>query len=72
MVHLVVHLPEEAIMRGLVQYGWMYPAERRLCTLNRSVRNQARFEGSIAEAYVANEALTFCYIRYFAADDVAT
>jgi hypothetical protein len=35
------------------------------------VRNQARPEGSIVEAYVANEALTFCF-RYFTADDVAT
>jgi hypothetical protein len=60
MVHLAVHLPEEAILRGPVQYGWMYPVERRLCTLKHSVRNQARPEGSIAEAYVANEALTFC------------
>jgi hypothetical protein len=71
MVHLVVHLPEEAILRGLVQYGWMYLVERRLCTLKHSVRNQSRPEGFIAKAYVANEALTFCS-RYFAADDVAT
>jgi hypothetical protein len=71
MVHLAVHFPEEAILRGLVQYGWMYPIERRLCTLKRSLRNQASPEGSIAEACVANEALTFCF-RYFAADDVAT
>jgi hypothetical protein len=71
MVHLVVHLPEEAILRGPVQYGWLYPIERRLCTLNPSVRNQARPEGSIVEAYVANEALTF-FSRYFVADDVAT
>jgi hypothetical protein len=34
------------------------------------VRNQARLEGSITKAYVANEAFTFCS-RYFAAD-VAT
>jgi hypothetical protein len=39
--------------------------------LKRSVRNKARPEGSIAEAYVANEALTFC-LRYFATADVAT
>jgi hypothetical protein len=28
MVHLCVHLPDEALLRGLVQYGWMYPIER--------------------------------------------
>lgn len=69
MVHLAVHLPDEAILRGPVQYGWMYPVERRLCTLKRFVRNRARPEGSIAEAYVANECLTFCS-RYL--NDVET
>ena len=33
MVHLAVHLPDEALLRELVQYGWMYPIERRLYTL---------------------------------------
>jgi hypothetical protein len=70
MLHLVVHLPEEAILRGPVQYGWMYPVERRLLTLKRFVRNMARPEGSIAEAYVAAECLTICS-RYFD-DDVET
>ena len=28
MVHLVVHLPREAILGGPVQYWWMYPIER--------------------------------------------
>ncbi|CAD6267915.1 unnamed protein product [Miscanthus lutarioriparius] len=49
-----------AILRGPVQYGWMYPVERRLLTLKRFVRNMARPEGSIAEAYVAAECLTIC------------
>ncbi|WVZ84331.1 hypothetical protein U9M48_031373 [Paspalum notatum var. saurae] len=69
MLHLTVHLPDEAILRGPVQYGWMYPVERRLLTLKRYVRNMARPEGSIAEAYVANECLTACS-RYF--DDLDT
>jgi hypothetical protein len=25
MVHLCVHLLDEALLRGPVQYGWMYP-----------------------------------------------
>jgi len=70
MLHLAVHLPEEAILRGLVQYAWMYLVERRLLTLKRFVRNMARPEGSIAEAYVAVECLTICS-RYFD-DDVET
>ena len=69
MVHLAIHLPDEAMLRGPVQYGWMYPIERRLLTLKRYVRNMARPEGSIAEAYIVDECLTFCS-RYF--DDVET
>ena len=42
MVHLVVHLPHEALLRGPVQYGWMYPIERRLGTFKGYVRNRAR------------------------------
>lgn len=69
MVHLAVHLPKETRLRGPVQYGWMYPIERRLLTCKRYVRNTGRPEGSIAEAYVVDECLTFCswYI-----DDVET
>ncbi|KAI3789054.1 hypothetical protein L2E82_01841 [Cichorium intybus] len=43
----------------------MYPVERYLCHLKKYVRNKARPEGSIAEGYVIEEALTFCshYLR---------
>ncbi|XP_066334495.1 uncharacterized protein [Miscanthus floridulus] len=67
MVHLAVHLPDEALLRGPVQYGWMYPIERRLGTLKNFVRNRAMLEGSIAEAYMASDTLTFCS-RYM--DDI--
>ena len=60
MIHLVMHLPEEAILGGPVQMRWMYPFERFMKTLKEYVRNRARPEGSIAEGYVVNEALTFC------------
>jgi hypothetical protein len=60
MVHLAMHLPDEALLRGPVQYGWMYPIERRLCTLKNFVRNRAGPEGSIAEVYAASDTLTFC------------
>jgi hypothetical protein len=60
MMHLAVHLPDEALLWGPVHYGWMYPLERRLYTLKRYVRNRARPEGSIAEAYIDEECLTFC------------
>ena len=59
MVHLVVHLADETIPIGLVQYGWMYPIERRLLTFKRYGRHMARPKGYIAEAYVVDEYLIF-------------
>ncbi|CAI0396796.1 unnamed protein product [Linum tenue] len=64
MVHLVVHLVEEAKWNGPVQYRWMYPIERYLMTLKAHVGNKAYPEASIAQWYIANEAITFCS-RYF-------
>ncbi|XP_058207214.1 uncharacterized protein LOC131320516 isoform X1 [Rhododendron vialii] len=65
MVHLTVHLSREAMVAGPVQYRWMYPIERFLGKLKRYVTNKARPEGSIAEAYIVQECLTFCsmYLR---------
>ncbi|KAF7128108.1 hypothetical protein RHSIM_Rhsim11G0023200 [Rhododendron simsii] len=65
MVHLTVHLSREAMVAGPVQYRWMYPIERFLGKLKRYVANKARPEGSIAEAYIVQECLTFCsmYLR---------
>lgn len=60
MVHLVMHLPDEAIRGVHVHLRWMYLIERFLGTLKTYVRNRARLEGSIAKTYVVNDALTFC------------
>ena len=62
MVHLAVHLPEEAMLRGPVHYGWMYPIKRRLGYLKGTVRNRAKPEGSITEAYVVDECFSYCSI----------
>ncbi|BBN68084.1 hypothetical protein Prudu_274S000500 [Prunus dulcis] len=59
MMHVMVHLPEEALLAGPVNYRWMYPIERLLGELKKSVRNRAKPEGSIIEAWV-HESLTFC------------
>ena len=42
--------------------GGCFFIERNIGSLNKYVRNRARPEGSIAEGYVVNEALTFCSI----------
>ncbi|KAF5468939.1 hypothetical protein F2P56_013047 [Juglans regia] len=64
MIHLAVHLPREALLAGPVQFRWMYPIERFLGKLKRYVRNRARPEGSIAEAYIDVECLTFCSMYF--------
>jgi hypothetical protein len=65
MVHLAIHLPREAELGGPVQNRWMYPMERTLGKHKRRVRNKARPEASIVEAYLVDECLTFCsmYLR---------
>ena len=64
MIHLVLYLPEEAILGGPVYMWWMYPFQRYLKELKDYIRNAAKPEGSISEGYVVNEVLTFCS-RYF-------
>ena len=64
MMHLPVHLADEARLGGLVCYRWMYPVERYLRTLKGYVKNKARPEGSIAEGYISEECHTFCS-RFF-------
>ncbi|CAL2229910.1 unnamed protein product [Prunus armeniaca] len=55
MMHVMVHLPEEALLASPVNYRWMYPIERLLGELKKSVR-----KGSVIEAWVQYESLTFC------------
>nr|GEY22625.1 hypothetical protein [Tanacetum cinerariifolium] len=59
MIHLVIHLPLEALEGGPIRPQWMFPFERFMKKLKGYVRNNAKAEGSIAEGYVAEEALTF-------------
>ncbi|XP_025662248.1 uncharacterized protein [Arachis hypogaea] len=71
MVHLVIHLVEEAMIAGPVQYRWMYPVERALGHLKSYVRNKAAPEGCIAEGYIIEECLTFCS-RYLEDGNIET
>ncbi|KAL6523053.1 hypothetical protein OROMI_031401 [Orobanche minor] len=70
MEHLPVHLPYEARIAGPVQYRWMYPFERYLRKLKLNVKNKARVEGSIANAFLMDEASMFC--SYYFEEHVRT
>nr|AAK13155.1 putative transposase [Oryza sativa Japonica Group]AAP54277.1 transposon protein, putative, CACTA, En/Spm sub-class [Oryza sativa Japonica Group] len=70
MQHLMIHLPYEASMGEPVQFRWNYPIERGQKYLKSKVRNRARVEASIAEAYILDEISNFTSI-YFA-DQVQT
>ncbi|GJZ44331.1 hypothetical protein Tco_0591586 [Tanacetum coccineum] len=59
MIHLVIHLPLEALEGGPIRPRWMFPFERYMKKLKGYVQNKAKPEGSITEGYVAEEALTF-------------
>ncbi|CAN1159515.1 hypothetical protein LINPERHAP2_LOCUS22757 [Linum perenne] len=69
MVHLPIHLADEAMLGGPVQYRWMYPIERYLYELKSFIRNRTHPEGSIAEGYIAVECMTLCS-RYL--NDIST
>lgn len=65
MQHLLVHLPHEAKLGGPAQYRWMYPVERMMKNLRLKVKNKARVEGSIAEAWLTQE-IAYFTDKYFA------
>ncbi|GJU18477.1 hypothetical protein Tco_1146443 [Tanacetum coccineum] len=64
MEHLPIHLAEEALLAGPVQYRWMYPIERYLLTLKMYVCNRACPEGYIAKGALMEECMTFCARRH--------
>jgi Domain of unknown function (DUF4218) len=55
MEHLPVHLPDEALLGGPVQFRWMYPFERMFFHLKKKARNKAQVEGSIVRQYQLEE-----------------
>ncbi|CAM8931992.1 unnamed protein product [Rhodiola kirilowii] len=62
MVHLLVHLPDQILLKGSVHYSWMYPIERQLGEYKRHVRITRYPEGCIAEQYVVQKCVTYCKI----------
>nr|XP_009782047.1 PREDICTED: uncharacterized protein LOC104230850 [Nicotiana sylvestris] len=67
MVHLSVHLAEEAKLGVCTLMAYYF--YRELGHFKSFVRNKAQPEGSIAEGYLAEESLTFCS-RYI--EDIET
>nr|GEX02080.1 hypothetical protein [Tanacetum cinerariifolium] len=59
MIHLVIHLPLDALDGGPIRPRWMFLFERFMKKLKGYVRNKAKPKCLIAEGYVAEEALTF-------------
>ncbi|XP_074373660.1 uncharacterized protein LOC141714010 [Apium graveolens] len=57
MFHISVHLVREVELCGPIFLRWMYPFERYMKTFKGYIRNRARAEGCIAEAYIAEEAV---------------
>nr|GEY73877.1 hypothetical protein [Tanacetum cinerariifolium] len=64
IIHLVIHLPLEALEGGPIRPRWMFPFKRYTKKLKGYVRNKAKLEGSIAEGYVAKEALLSVLITF--------
>lgn len=60
MVHLTINLVDEVIQGGPVHYQWMHFVESLLGHFKSLVGNKAQPEGSIAEGYIVEEALTLC------------
>ncbi|KAI9125092.1 hypothetical protein K1719_003708 [Acacia pycnantha] len=64
MEHLPVYLAYEAKIGGSQQYRWMYPFARFLRTLKDKIKNSRYVEGSIAEAFLVEEATKFASYYY--------
>ncbi|KAI9126750.1 hypothetical protein K1719_002346 [Acacia pycnantha] len=64
MEHFPVHLAYEAKVGNPQQYRWMYPFEWFLRTLKHKIKNPRYVEGSIAEAYLVEEAAKFVSYYY--------
>ncbi|XP_062119146.1 uncharacterized protein LOC133832883 [Humulus lupulus] len=57
MVHLCMHLPDQVLFGGSVASRWMFETERHM-GYKKYVRNMSRPDGSIAEAFVIDEAIS--------------
>jgi hypothetical protein len=70
MQHLLVHLPWEGRVGGPMQFRWMYSQERELKKLRYTVRNKARVERCIAEAFMCKEITNITSMYFSRANNV--
>jgi hypothetical protein len=70
MQHVLLHLPWEARVSGPVQFRWMYSQERELKKLRYMVRNKARVEGCIVQAFTCKEITNFSSMYFSRANNV--
>jgi hypothetical protein len=68
--HLLVHLSWEARVGGPVQFRWMYSQEREMKKLRYTVRNKARVEECIIEAFVCKEITNFSSMYFSRANNM--
>ncbi|KAL0551302.1 hypothetical protein IC582_010388 [Cucumis melo] len=70
MIHLTVHKVREVKLCGPIYLRWMYPFERFMKVIKNSVRNRYRPEGCIAESYLIEEAIEFCFDLLYGVDHI--
>jgi hypothetical protein len=72
MQHFLVNLPWEARLGGSAQFKWMYNQEIELKKLRVTVRNKARVDGCITEAFTYKEFTNFSSKYFSCANNVNT
>jgi hypothetical protein len=70
MAHLIVHLANEALLGGPVQFRWQFCIEREFKYIRKLTGNKAKIEACIAEATCLREMADAATTYY--ADDVPT
>ncbi|KAI5312791.1 hypothetical protein L3X38_041965 [Prunus dulcis] len=53
MMHVMVHLPKEALLAGPVNYRWMYPIERLLGELKKSMSDLIRRHRAVTPTQIS-------------------
>jgi hypothetical protein len=67
MAHLIVHLANEALLGGPVQFRWQFCIEREFKYIRYKTGNKNKIEACIAEAYILEE-VTAATTTYYAED----